>query len=778
MICFIIFLKGVFLNRLFLLFLNLICLPENEPEFQKPDFRFIRHFIMLLILVSVSSSFSATSIKLTNNSITASKKYNSSSQFSNYLKEQLHAVKSQMTIPALDQADLFYLKRYWNNLEKSVQQQYDTLQMIPDSYKVYISPGGNFEVYYSPDPVNSVLNSDNYHYRTSAGAGTQIYVPNGVPDYVDEIAWALDSSWTQDIDKFNFIRPRPYTDLKHTSSRYKVFTYSSNDREYGSTYPFPSDDPDSSAGTWNSIISISTNWNLLGYITNPEDAIRVTCAHEFFHAIQIGMMWDVSASFDNFPVSWLEGNATSMEEITFPRVNDYHLYTSAYFRQPDTPFFSDYVSDDMKYANSLLCLYMYSRSGLQQGISFVRTVMFNNYNQHTPFHQNIRMTSESSGFQWASLLNNFHASSFFSGQYADTSIFINDASSFDTVNYRISLTSNDIPILKTIMPYGLGIFPYESESAPGDSLHITLKHSESNENGITKPWSATVINCKSSENKIIPVSLDNNGDGTIDIPGIKTQDRVLVFVTNGQPALSKKYSVAFNNCNVTHNVNESFSNTVTASDSTCKVIFSVNAKKRLRCDETLVETVQTNASDRAKSSGLFPVTRLFSLSVPQSWFSSAELSLEFVMKNYKDKVNSSPYYWNDSSLSWIKCNVSKIYSVNDTVFASISNPESGIYSFFRKISGNSISLYPNPVSLRNGTLTIGGAILDKICIYTSSGALVYNYKVPENIISTKWELKNTSARKIMPGFYVANIQYRDLANSDLKTTSKRIMVTP
>ena len=47
----------------------------------------------------------------------------------------------------------------------------------------------------------------------------------------------------------------------------------------------------------------------MGYQEHPEYGVRVTCAHELFHAVQYAMSWDVKESIflDDFPLSCIEG---------------------------------------------------------------------------------------------------------------------------------------------------------------------------------------------------------------------------------------------------------------------------------------------------------------------------------------------------------------------------------------------------------------------------------------------------------------------------------------
>ena len=61
---------------------------------------------------------------------------------------------------------------------------------------------------------------------------------NGIPDYVDEVAWALDSAWSMEIDHFGFVEPIPLRNSAHPSTRYKVAIVAQKDPYfYGMTYP-------------------------------------------------------------------------------------------------------------------------------------------------------------------------------------------------------------------------------------------------------------------------------------------------------------------------------------------------------------------------------------------------------------------------------------------------------------------------------------------------------------------------------------------------------------
>ena len=67
---------------------------------------------------------------------------------------------------------------------------------------MYQSQRGIFEIYYATSGDDSVESADVYGY--GAGTWREATGPNGVPDYIDEVAWAFDSAWSMEIDQFQF----------------------------------------------------------------------------------------------------------------------------------------------------------------------------------------------------------------------------------------------------------------------------------------------------------------------------------------------------------------------------------------------------------------------------------------------------------------------------------------------------------------------------------------------------------------------------------------------
>ncbi|HEX9058609.1 MAG TPA: hypothetical protein VF941_00350, partial [Clostridia bacterium] len=86
---------------------------------------------------------------------------------------------------------------------------------------------------------------------------------------------------------------------------------------------------------WISFIRIDNDFKEYNYFTHGFDAARVTLAHEFHHAIQMGCYRYGNSD----EVFFHELTSTSMEEFVFSDVNDYYNYLVDYFHYPEDAFY-------------------------------------------------------------------------------------------------------------------------------------------------------------------------------------------------------------------------------------------------------------------------------------------------------------------------------------------------------------------------------------------------------------------------------------------------------
>ncbi|MEE9553331.1 MAG: MXAN_6640 family putative metalloprotease [candidate division Zixibacteria bacterium] len=149
---------------------------------------------------------------------------------------------------------------------------------------------------------------------------------DGVPDFVNRTLEALEYVYDYQTVTLGFTTP--LTDSgRGGDNRYDVYLENLGAGFYGFTKPEDVID----GYRANSYIVIENDFAGSYYATEPENGMKVTAAHEFFHAIQFS--YD-ALEFDfenpNNPNSyrpwWFEASATWMEDVIYDDINDYVGY--------------------------------------------------------------------------------------------------------------------------------------------------------------------------------------------------------------------------------------------------------------------------------------------------------------------------------------------------------------------------------------------------------------------------------------------------------------------
>jgi hypothetical protein len=202
-------------------------------------------------------------------------------------------------------ADIFL---HFNEFTASQQRLLKVMNERPVTDANIVSPDGFFRI----------------HYNTTGPY---------VPQYdINEFAMALDSAYNFEVSYLGYPPPPPDTqpgippDSVGGDSKYDVYIINLSD--YGITiFDHPITDVTST-----SYMEVHYSFGT-GFYTHGIDAARVTAAHEFHHAIQVGNYLYRDA--DKF---FYELTSTSMEEFVFNTVNDYYGYMGSYFNHPDKAF--------------------------------------------------------------------------------------------------------------------------------------------------------------------------------------------------------------------------------------------------------------------------------------------------------------------------------------------------------------------------------------------------------------------------------------------------------
>ncbi len=221
--------------------------------------------------------------------------------------------------------------------------------------------GPGFRVHYTKTGSDSVRNAS----TDLRGFGSA--APNGVPDWVDTVGLVLDSAWIREVGQLGF-RP-PESDGFYPSGdgpRFDVYLQNLGALFLGGTFP------DSAGGILlnrsTAFIVLHSTFNVAPYSGQqhgPQRAMRVTAAHEFFHAIQFA--YNAFGSEVQGPY-WYEATAVWMEEQVYNDINDYIQYLPFWFRSPELSFrtFSNNFGFDpdrayRPYASGIYGLYLSKR---------------------------------------------------------------------------------------------------------------------------------------------------------------------------------------------------------------------------------------------------------------------------------------------------------------------------------------------------------------------------------------------------------------------------------
>ncbi len=152
-------------------------------------------------------------------------------------------------------------------------------------------------------------------------------IPDSHEAYVDSVLGILEEVWNTEIGELGYRTPPP-DGVKGGGPEYDVYVLPQQSGLFGATYWEP-DDLVSSTPNERYATYMEIDDDYLGYRTPGLDGLRVTCAHEFFHAIQVGAsgIWRTATKSDFY---FYELASTWMEDVVYDAVNDYLYEVRAY----------------------------------------------------------------------------------------------------------------------------------------------------------------------------------------------------------------------------------------------------------------------------------------------------------------------------------------------------------------------------------------------------------------------------------------------------------------
>jgi hypothetical protein len=197
----------------------------------------------------------------------------------------------------------------WKNL--TVIQRLEIHTLIRQHSSQYDKVIGHFHIFYDTTGPNTPTLFD--------GTGTQI---GDALAYVDSVGAIFNHVWDVEIGTLGFNQP-PF---ESGQSYYNISISDLGNGNYGGTNPVDLISGTQTPQRYSSNIDIDNDFIGSSYTAKGIQALRVTAAHEFHHAIQFGYGW----WGDNERYAY-ELTSTWLEDVVYTDVNDYYQYLPDYF---------------------------------------------------------------------------------------------------------------------------------------------------------------------------------------------------------------------------------------------------------------------------------------------------------------------------------------------------------------------------------------------------------------------------------------------------------------
>jgi len=358
------------------------------------------------------------------------------------------------------------IENHKNEIDQGLYDMHVRLKRSePIRERSLLSPAGNFELHWDDTGIHAVPQED--------------LSGNGYPDYIDSAAVILDHVWTVEVEQMGY-NPPPGED-GNPSIPYPI--YFTNHFLYGVTWKgdlIAANLPDT---TFTSYIELDNNYSEYYFPTQGLDGLKVTAAHEFHHAIQLGYNYREEDEY------FFEMTSTWMEEYLYPEINDYLNYLDYFFEVVSNSRF-DLANNTYPYANSMYLQML----EVQHGISIVRLIW-----------EKIRTTKslpalisslEEKGSTWFESLGEYGLWLYYTGDRAITGKYFNDASFFP----QITIKSEDniefnATYVEDIITSEIANRYLEFREVRGKKIEIQMSANDSPESGfrIMTPFSHSLL---------------------------------------------------------------------------------------------------------------------------------------------------------------------------------------------------------------------------------------------------------------------------------------------
>ncbi len=326
------------------------------------------------------------------------------------------------------------LQAHFHELPQDLQQLAASLLPMPTRQYQVQSPSGHFTLHYDLTGMHAVPSKDS--------------LGNGIPDYIDSAAVILDHVWQVEIDQLGF-RPPPDADGNPVQS-YPVFF--SSMAYYGLTsFDINQDIAALPGNNYVSYLELHRDYASSIFATKGLEGLKVTAAHEFHHAIQLGYQfrWSMENGYLVYPdVFFLEMTSTFMEDYVYDQINDYVQYVNRLIPNLETKAF-DEADGNTEYANALFLHLLTQKFGVQ-----ILRDIWDNLIAY-PALQAIDQTLRQYGSSFAECYGQYASWFYFTGSNSRPGSFFRDAQLFNLFRIKYAPDWLEKPLLPLHMRFNL-----------------------------------------------------------------------------------------------------------------------------------------------------------------------------------------------------------------------------------------------------------------------------------------------------------------------------------
>jgi hypothetical protein len=207
------------------------------------------------------------------------------------------------------------IRSNWQEADEDFKNRFSFLLTRIDTQAFFDSPSGFFRIHYDTTGSDAVYQP-----------GVDIDPADGIPDFVNRTAEYFDYAWFRICDTLGYDTPPFDGDRGGGVDLYDVYMHRYAGA-YGVTFlEFPSDQRPGRNYDYTSYIYVDPTYDGFGY-NDRTLPMKVTSAHEFFHAVQFAYNAQAGGWY-------MENCSTWMEDILWDDINDNYAYLYYFLNFP------------------------------------------------------------------------------------------------------------------------------------------------------------------------------------------------------------------------------------------------------------------------------------------------------------------------------------------------------------------------------------------------------------------------------------------------------------